>query len=55
MGVTQVASSRSLDFADAIKVWTDGRGVDVVLDAFTNNSARDSAALLAPGGRIGHA
>jgi acyl transferase domain-containing protein/NADPH-dependent curcumin reductase CurA/acyl carrier protein len=52
MGISHVASSRSLDFADAIKVWTDGRGVDVVLDALTTNSARESAALLAPGGRM---
>ncbi|WP_431894306.1 type I polyketide synthase [Micromonospora haikouensis] len=47
-----VASSRSLDFVDAFRDRTGGRGVDVVLNALSGEFVDASLRLLAPGGRF---
>ncbi|MFD5083002.1 beta-ketoacyl synthase N-terminal-like domain-containing protein [Kitasatospora sp. NPDC058406] len=52
LGVARVMDSRSLAFADEITGFTDGRGVDVVLNSLTGEALRRSLALLAPGGRF---
>ncbi|MFJ6442208.1 type I polyketide synthase [Streptomyces sp. NPDC091649] len=47
-----IASSRTLDFADAFRAATGGRGVDVVLNSLSKDAIDASLRLLAPGGRF---
>ena len=51
-GIEHVADSRSVDFADAVMEWTDGRGVDVVLNFTPGEIMRKSVGCLAPFGRF---
>ncbi|MBB4689250.1 acyl transferase domain-containing protein [Amycolatopsis jiangsuensis] len=51
-GLAGVASSRTLDFEDRFRAATDGRGVDVVLNALAGEFVDASLRLLAPGGRF---
>ncbi|MFI5527816.1 type I polyketide synthase [Kitasatospora sp. NPDC051853] len=48
----RIASSRTLDFEAAFRSATDGRGVDVVLNALAGEYTDASLRLLAPGGRF---
>ncbi len=48
----RIASSRSLDFVEAFRRQTDGRGVDVVLNCLTGDYIDASLDLLGPGGRF---
>ncbi|MDR6593153.1 acyl transferase domain-containing protein/D-arabinose 1-dehydrogenase-like Zn-dependent alcohol dehydrogenase/acyl carrier protein [Saccharothrix longispora] len=48
----RIASSRTLDFADAFRAATGGRGVDVVLNSLAGAFTDASLELLAPGGRF---
>ncbi len=52
MGVKHVMNSRTLDFADQVLADTDGRGVDVVLNALNGEFIPKSLAALAHGGRF---
>jgi acyl transferase domain-containing protein/acyl carrier protein/short-subunit dehydrogenase len=52
LGIAHVADSRSLDFGDKVMEWTDGRGVNVVLNSLTGEALTKSLALLAPYGRF---
>jgi acyl transferase domain-containing protein/acyl carrier protein len=52
LGAVSVASSRSLDFADAVLAETGGRGVDVVLNTLNGDFVPASFRSLAPGGRF---
>jgi NADPH:quinone reductase-like Zn-dependent oxidoreductase len=52
LGVTQVTTSRSLDFVDDVKRFTGGAGVDVVLNALTGEFIPASLGLLKSGGRF---
>ncbi|MEH0557073.1 type I polyketide synthase [Streptomyces sp. B21-101] len=47
-----IASSRTLEFADAFRSVTGGRGVDVVLNSLSGKALDLSLGLLAPGGRF---
>ncbi|MCZ7438218.1 SDR family NAD(P)-dependent oxidoreductase [Micromonospora sp. WMMC241] len=47
-----LASSRTLDFADAFRAATGGRGVDMVLHSLTGEFTDASLRLLSPGGRL---
>ncbi|MFJ2598877.1 type I polyketide synthase [Streptomyces erythrochromogenes] len=48
----RLASSRTLDFEDAFRTASDGRGVDVVLNSLAGEYVDASLRLLAPGGRL---
>ncbi|MDI5966648.1 type I polyketide synthase, partial [Streptantibioticus silvisoli] len=48
----RIASSRDLGFEDAFRAASDGRGVDVVLNALAGDFVDASARLLADGGRF---
>lgn len=52
LGIPHVMDSRTLQFADAVKEATGGRGVDVVLNAMSGEALMKSFALLAPYGRF---
>ncbi|MGE2817967.1 SDR family NAD(P)-dependent oxidoreductase [Mycobacterium heidelbergense] len=52
LGVKHVFDSRSLDFADEIRIATDGAGVNVVLNSIAGESVSRSIACLAPYGRF---
>lgn len=52
LGVEHVYDSRSLVFADQIRRDTNGRGVDVVLNAMAGEAVSQSFELLAPFGRF---
>jgi NADPH:quinone reductase-like Zn-dependent oxidoreductase/acyl carrier protein len=52
LGVEHVTSSRSLSFADDIRAWTGGSGVDVVLNSLAGEFIPASLALLRPYGRF---
>jgi acyl transferase domain-containing protein/NADPH:quinone reductase-like Zn-dependent oxidoreductase/NAD(P)-dependent dehydrogenase (short-subunit alcohol dehydrogenase family)/SAM-dependent methyltransferase len=52
LGVKHVFDSRSLDFADEIRIATDGAGIDVVLNSIAGESVSRSIACLAPYGRF---
>ncbi|HEU5058724.1 MAG TPA: beta-ketoacyl synthase N-terminal-like domain-containing protein, partial [Kofleriaceae bacterium] len=52
LGVAGVASSRDVAFADDVMRWTDGRGVDVVLNVAAGEVMYKSFACLAPMGRF---
>ncbi|GLZ36478.1 type I polyketide synthase [Actinokineospora sp. NBRC 105648] len=47
-----LASSRDLDFEPRLRVATDGRGVDIVLNSLKGEFVDASLRLLAPGGRF---
>lgn len=51
LGVKQIMTSRTLDFAEQIMSATNGQGVDVILGALTNETIPANMAILAPGGR----
>ncbi len=51
LGVQYLADSRSLAFVQAVHEWTEGQGVDVVLNSLTGEAALRSLELLAPYGR----
>jgi acyl transferase domain-containing protein/NADPH:quinone reductase-like Zn-dependent oxidoreductase/NADP-dependent 3-hydroxy acid dehydrogenase YdfG/acyl carrier protein len=52
MGIKYIAHSRNLEFAQQIKEWTNGRGVDVVINATSGESLFQSFEALAPFGRF---
>jgi NADPH:quinone reductase-like Zn-dependent oxidoreductase/acyl carrier protein len=52
LGVAHVFSSRSLDFAAAVREATNGHGVDVVLNSLSGEFIPASLDLLAPNGRF---
>ena len=52
LGVEHVADSRSLDFADDIREWTGGEGVDIVLNSLAGDFIPRSIDLLRPFGRF---
>ena len=52
LGVRRLYHSRTLDFADAIRRDSGGRGVDVVLNSLRGEFASKSLDLLAPDGRF---
>ena len=52
VGVRYVSDSRSLAFYDDVMQWTNGRGVDVVLNSLSGEALLKSIALLAPYGRF---
>jgi acyl transferase domain-containing protein/NADPH:quinone reductase-like Zn-dependent oxidoreductase/NAD(P)-dependent dehydrogenase (short-subunit alcohol dehydrogenase family)/acyl carrier protein len=52
LGVHYCADSRSLSFAADVMRWTEGRGVDVVLNSLFGEALTKSWSLLAPYGRF---
>jgi NADPH:quinone reductase-like Zn-dependent oxidoreductase/acyl carrier protein len=52
LGLTHVSNSRDLSFADDVREWTGGRGVDVVLNFTPGEIMTKSLACLAPFGRF---
>jgi NADPH:quinone reductase-like Zn-dependent oxidoreductase len=52
LGLTHVTTSRDVSFADDVMKWTDGRGVDVVLNFSPGELMTKSLACLAPFGRF---
>jgi epothilone polyketide synthase D len=52
LGVTQVASSRDLSFAPAVRAATHGKPVDVVLNSLARELVDASLGLLSEGGRF---
>jgi NADPH:quinone reductase-like Zn-dependent oxidoreductase/acyl carrier protein len=52
LGIERVADSRSLAFADDVRAWTGGEGVDVVLNSLAGEAIAGGMALLRPGGRF---
>lgn len=52
LGVDCVSNSRSLDFVDDVRAFTDGAGVDVVLNSIAGEAMEASLGLLRPGGRF---
>lgn len=52
LGVKYVSDSRSLKFVDDVREWTNGVGVDVVLNTLSGEALAKSFTLLAPYGRF---
>ena len=52
LGITRVTTSRDVSFADDVMAWTEGRGVDVVLNFSPGELMTKSLACLAPFGRF---
>ena len=52
IGVDSCGDSRSLSFVEDVKRWTEGRGVDVVLNSLSNDALTKSWSLLGPYGRF---
>lgn len=52
MGADWVSDSRSLAFYDHSLEWTEGRGVDVILNSLSGEFMRKSLQLLSPSGRF---
>ncbi|MBI3215246.1 MAG: type I polyketide synthase [Mycobacterium sp.] len=52
IGIEHVYDSRSAEFAEQIRIDTDGYGVDVVLNSLTGAAQRAGLELLAAGGRF---
>ena len=52
LGIQHVMDSRSLDFAQEVLEWTNGEGVDVVLNSLTGVALSRSLAILKPYGRF---
>ncbi|MFW6168861.1 MAG: type I polyketide synthase [Planctomycetota bacterium] len=51
-GIECVMNSRSLEFADQVMQWTEGRGVDVILNSLAGEAIARGMETLAPGGRF---
>jgi acyl transferase domain-containing protein/threonine dehydrogenase-like Zn-dependent dehydrogenase/NAD(P)-dependent dehydrogenase (short-subunit alcohol dehydrogenase family) len=52
LGITHVTTSRDVSFADDVMEWTEGQGVDVVLNFSPGELMTKSLACLAPFGRF---
>ena len=52
LGIEHVSDSRSLQFVDDILRWTNGEGVDVILNSLAGEALTHSFGLLAPYGRF---
>jgi len=52
LGADRAVNYRDEDFADAVRDWTDGRGVDVVLDSIGAPYLAKNLSALAMGGRL---
>ncbi|NET55353.1 MAG: SDR family oxidoreductase [Symploca sp. SIO2E6] len=52
LGIKYVMDSRSLDFVEQVKEYTNGKGVDVVLNSLAGEFMFKSLSLLAPYGRF---
>ena len=52
MGISHIMDSRSLDFAEEIMEKTDGKGMDIILNALSGSAMRASLSVLAPHGRF---
>ena len=52
LGITRVTTSRDVSFADDVMAWTEGRGVDVVLNFSPGELMTKSLACVAPFGRF---
>ena len=52
LGAADGFNSRSQDWAAEVHAWTDGRGVEVVVDSVGGELFADSLKVLQPGGRI---
>jgi len=52
LGIERIANSRDLEFANKVREWTNGKGVDVVINAIAGESLLQSFDLLAPFGRF---
>jgi NADPH:quinone reductase-like Zn-dependent oxidoreductase/SAM-dependent methyltransferase/acyl carrier protein len=52
IGIRRVTDSRSLAFADDVLAWTQGAGVDVVLNSLSGEAQAVGIGLLAPYGRF---
>ncbi|MGI8509199.1 MAG: SDR family NAD(P)-dependent oxidoreductase [Gemmatimonadaceae bacterium] len=52
MGAQYVMNSRTLDFADEVMEYTEGRGVDMVLNSLAGEAIPKSLGVLATGGRF---
>ncbi len=52
MGVQECSDSRTLSFGNDILKWTDGKGVDVILNSLGGDALIKSWSLLAPYGRF---
>ena len=52
MGVSHVMDSRSPDFAGEIMDWTDGKGMNIVLNTLSGPAMTASLSVLAPHGRF---
>jgi NADPH:quinone reductase-like Zn-dependent oxidoreductase/acyl carrier protein len=51
-GIEHVGDSRSISFAADVLRWSEGEGVDVVLNSLSGELMRQSLALVRPGGRF---
>jgi NADPH:quinone reductase-like Zn-dependent oxidoreductase/acyl carrier protein len=51
-GIEHISDSRSTRFVEDVMRWTDGEGVDVVLNTLSGELMRRSLGLLRPGGRF---
>ena len=52
LGVSHVSDSRTLSFADDVLYWTQGEGVDLVLNSLAGEAIDKSLSLLQPNGRF---
>ncbi|XP_038076091.1 hybrid PKS-NRPS synthetase pynA-like [Patiria miniata] len=52
LGMDLVSDSRSTRFYDDVMEWTDGKGVDVVLNSLSGKLLQTGLSLLSPGGRF---
>jgi putative PIG3 family NAD(P)H quinone oxidoreductase len=52
LGADEAVDYRSVDFVDAVRDWTDGRGVDVVLDVVGGDYVDRNIDCVRTGGRI---
>ncbi len=52
LGAERIIAYRDEDFTEAVRAWTDGRGVDVVLDNLGPEIFKRSIAALSPYGRL---
>jgi len=52
IGIEHVSDSRSLQFVQDVKTWTDNKGVDVVLNSLSGELINKSLEVLAPFGRM---
>ncbi|XP_038079053.1 highly reducing polyketide synthase ZEA2-like [Patiria miniata] len=52
LGIEMVSDSRSSRFYDDVMKWTNGRGVDVILNSLSGKLLQTGTSLLAPAGRF---